>query len=482
MELELQISNFKSIQSTLLKLKTGLNILVGPNGSGKTCVCSALSFLHDLLTKGVAQAVAHAGGPRRVYNHGQQQIRFQIIHDYGERLYRRRRCPCFFDWQIGISQTGVDNIATIFHEDLSIYARYKGRKAKMFGLSVERRKDKPPQLRTYICEPREFGRDLLSFWKHHYESENKSKIYVKFKEHLRDFVSYHREAPDKPLLAQAALLDASIRSIVRLLRGVNEYNIVPDVGRAPTEQLPFAVMRPDGEGVAQVLHALEQRDYYKLQVGPYDVIGEIPFFYLRRYTERYSKIHPMHFYRPFYLSERRMEEPSEDTVKTALDNIQRELSAAVKPIASVTTTIDQTTGKRFLVFKSDKDEFYPEEVSDGTVKWLCILVSIYVPYTFLYILEEPENFLHPWMQQRLVTTMREQSKKNDTIFLLTSHSSTVLNAAQPSEILVVTPSENGTQVYEIPNRGEIEQVLKESDFRLGDLWVSGAISGVPSYE
>ena len=86
------------------------------------------------------------------------------------------------------------------------------------------------------------------------------------------------------------------------------------------------------------------------------------------------------------------------------------------------------------------------------------------------------------MQQRLISIMREQAKRDSTIFLLSSHSSTILNSAYPEEILVVKHAENGTQISEISDIDAIREVLTESDFHLGDLWVSGAIGGTPSDE
>jgi len=167
------------------------------------------------------------------------------------------------------------------------------------------------------------------------------------------------------------------------------------------------------------------------------------------------------------------------TLKEALANINSELAAAVKPIAEVSAQIDLTNGKRFVVFKAGKEIFYPEEVSDGTMKWLCILVSIYVPFSQLYLLEEPENFLHPWMQQRLIQLMREQAINNQTIFLLTSHSTTVLNSAQPGEVVIVKSTATGTKATSIQPDGDLTALLKSTDFGLGDLWVSGALGAVP---
>ena len=169
-------------------------------------------------------------------------------------------------------------------------------------------------------------------------------------------------------------------------------------------------------------------------------------------------------------------------INTSLENINGEMAAAVKPIDSVSFRVDPSNGRRFVIFKAGEEVYYPEEVSDGTIKWLCILVSIFIPFSYVYLLEEPENFLHPWMQQRLIEIMRENSEKSDIIFLLASHSTTILNSANPEEILVVRSTNEGTKINEIEDKEEIKLALMESEFRLGDLWVSGAIGGVPHDE
>lgn len=75
--------------------------------------------------------------------------------------------------------------------------------------------------------------------------------------------------------------------------------------------------------------------------------------------------------------------------------------------------------------------------------------------------------------------MRQQAVENGTIFFITSHSTTVLNAATAEETLIVTTGDKGTQIDRIRERREIEDILADSHFGLGDLWVSGAIDGVP---
>jgi len=274
-----------------------------------------------------------------------------------------------------------------------------------------------------------------------------------------------------------AALDEATSHIYSSFLFLNEYNILPDVARASTEQLPFAQMAPNGGGLSEVIDALENRRYHKLEqlrlIDMEEVYGHERFFY------RYRPYHPMRGYPSMFLRQRKR---GRQLLENALDEINKELSAAVRPVTNVSVEIDPTSGRRFVVFRAGDETFYPEEVSDGTVKWLCILVSLFVPFSRVYLLEEPENFLHPWMQQRLIAVMREQAKQNDTIFLLSSHSATILNAAYPEEILVVKQADNGTEISKMADVASIRDVLADSDFHLGDLWVSGAIGGVPTDE
>lgn len=56
------IENFRSIRSAQVELRP-FNCLVGANNSGKSNLVDALSFVHDLVIGGIAQATAGRGGP-----------------------------------------------------------------------------------------------------------------------------------------------------------------------------------------------------------------------------------------------------------------------------------------------------------------------------------------------------------------------------------------------------------------------------------
>jgi energy-coupling factor transporter ATP-binding protein EcfA2 len=57
---EITIENFKSIKSLALKLKPGVNLLVGPNASGKTNILEAIYFLSKAISRSELLKIPYA--------------------------------------------------------------------------------------------------------------------------------------------------------------------------------------------------------------------------------------------------------------------------------------------------------------------------------------------------------------------------------------------------------------------------------------
>jgi predicted ATPase len=112
------------------------------------------------------------------------------------------------------------------------------------------------------------------------------------------------------------------------------------------------------------------------------------------------------------------------------------------------------------------------------MKWLCLLVAMYVPNSRVILLEEPENFMHPWMQQRFISIVREQAKKLNISVIVSTHSVTILNSITLKELLLVYQTEGETHVESVKDQKEVQKVLDKTSFGLGDIWVSGGIGGV----
>lgn len=470
MRLRIHIRNFRAIRSTQLSINSGVNILIGPNGSGKTTLFLALKFLRDVLLHGVGLAVAKEGGARRTFRRGTSRISFKVEYELGQRLFYRRKVPFKFAWELDIAQRGKEQLPTIVSERTSIRALKDQEELSVFEAAIRRNKKGPPRYTLRIAKPAEIGKDLFSYLIQVTPSENKSQALDMLRRKINELLKEAKKSDDKSFFPRLARFDGELSQLYSSFQNLNEYNILPDVARQSTDQLPFVEMLPNGGNLSEVIHALENKNFHKITRARAYMDDYFSPYYLGLY-------YPDRFIRPS--SDFKGRGKKQITLKEALANINTELAAAVRPIGEVSAEIDLTNGKRFVVFKAGKETFYPEEVSDGTIKWLCILVSIYVPFSQLYLLEEPENFLHPWMQQRLIQLMREQALNNQTIFLLTSHSTTILNSAQPGEVVIVKSTAKGTTANFIHPDGDLNSLLKATNFGLGDLWVSGALGAVP---
>jgi predicted ATPase len=474
--LAVRIENFRSIERADLDLTPGLNILIGPNGSGKTNLVAGLKFLREILLQGVGLALAKSGGSVRNYRRGETSIAFSVQQPFGSRVFRRKRVPFTVTWNLEVSQTAPDQLASITREELSIIAVTSDGDIEIFAIRIDRTNAEKPKASYELVSQRELGNDLFSAFTR-FAKQSKNEMYHRVESGIQHLLRVSREQADRSIIPQLSLFDEQLSELYTSVTDLNEYNIQPDIARQSTDQLPFAEIAPNGAGLSEVIHALRNRQVHRiLNSRDYEYVS--PRFYYRREDHflpygtgsRYSR------------RMRLLQAQGSRGLDAILNRINTELSAGVRSVDGVTTDIDPSNGRRFVVFKSGDHEFSPQEVSDGTIKWLSILTSIFVPFSSTYVLEEPENFLHPWMQQQLIRIMREQSVQASTIFLITTHSATVLNAAMPDEIIVVSRPDDGTVTSRLRDREHIQKLLETTEFGLGDLWVSGAIGGVPGGE
>jgi energy-coupling factor transporter ATP-binding protein EcfA2 len=63
----ISVNGFKTLSDFQIELKPGLNILVGPNGSGKTNIISFFEFLAHLVESDASEATSRLGGAGAVF-------------------------------------------------------------------------------------------------------------------------------------------------------------------------------------------------------------------------------------------------------------------------------------------------------------------------------------------------------------------------------------------------------------------------------
>jgi predicted ATPase len=79
--------------------------------------------------------------------------------------------------------------------------------------------------------------------------------------------------------------------------------------------------------------------------------------------------------------------------------------------------------------------------SDGTLRLLALTLPAYLPdFTGVYLIEEPENGIHPRAVETMVQSL---SSVYDAQILLATHSPVVLSVIKPEQVLCFAKTEEG---------------------------------------
>ena len=93
------------------------------------------------------------------------------------------------------------------------------------------------------------------------------------------------------------------------------------------------------------------------------------------------------------------------------------------------------------------------------------------------MIEEPENYLHPWMQVEFRRMLRERCEEDKDLLtvLVSTHSETVVNCAKPDEVILCNMRDGITEVSRPSNADQLSKEINKSGFGLGYFYVSGAV-------
>lgn len=133
--------------------------------------------------------------------------------------------------------------------------------------------------------------------------------------------------------------------------------------------------------------------------------------------------------------------------------------------------------RSFSITDIDDKNFDAKSLSDGTIKTLALMVGLAECSKGSVIVEEPENYLHPWACNLLVDYMRASFSGRSCV--LTTHSETMLNAIKPAEIIVCTNEDGYTAAERLKDAKGLEAAVQQSGFGCGYHFISGGLGGVP---
>jgi predicted ATPase len=452
----IEVDGFKTLSQFRLELNPGLNILVGPNGSGKTNIISFFEFLAHLVDKGPSDATSHLGGAgavfRRLKDSYESHITASVRGCYllpGDREAYFSRRPrdtsrdiyalYEYSFRLLFSNESVEFATQQFRfkeVPKFVPAAEFEQAGKDWAFDMEIRLENDMSIATNIRRSTSAFADLIPFFR------GAGKAAIK---QAQDFVS-RAYSPHMAIPSFLGRFSGALSVLSLDLAGGQTYNIIPSRVKIPEDSAKPPGIASDGSGLSSTLYSLRHRNTAFEQ----KLWG----------SSSTSKIAPQK--------------------KPSLESLKDYFRLANNAIDDIEVTNDPFNNQLRVTFKIKNGDYTASVplslMSDGTLKWLTLLTAA-LSAPSVFSIEEPENYLHPTMQGQFVTIMRDVlfigNKQSCT--LMTTHSETLLNHCQPSEIIVVSLKDGKSHGLRCKNEHELSDEIEKTGFGLGYYYIAGAL-------
>lgn len=414
------IKGFKSLHDFDFKINEGLNVLVGPNGSGKSNICQALGIFGACARNKVTEYILSLGGVGCILGSGNDCQNSEIEISFSGEVEKgyRFRFPQKVRTRPDHRTVRYEYTATILLKDsLEIPNEFLSIKARKRGGDYH----------TIINAKKWMKDGNPSIRLHVYDHNNLGPCVAflqskKQKSHLFDHIIGH---PAESFLEFLSSMGILFSQVARDASSSKIFNIDPHYAKKSVDILESNEMIGDGRRLANALHSM--------QLNRPNILKRVVSFMT--------------------------------TVLPQLENIE-----SIHPP-------DQQI-RSFVAIDNNGAKYPAQSLSDGTVKLLGLLVGIHSQNMGTILIEEPENYIHPWATRQLVEYLRGQLIRRNCI--LTTHSETLLNAIQPKEIIICTnPNGKGTITSRVSKKPHIAQAISDSGFGCGYHYTAGSLGGIP---
>jgi len=458
------VNGFKSLAEFSVEFTPGLNVMIGPNGSGKTTICQALGLFAALANGNVEEYLLSIGGSTAVFT------KCNYVDDEEFEAVRNAESE---QLMAAAKKKAKDEGLDIDHDDTlkdictEIYNKNPDGYKNLVGC-LEIPKDTIELAcdgYTYVKFGREYIRvhyeyDALLTVKDKFEisyerlvvkvinektgrlkqafvvetKESQFKVVIKDKKHLgmntlpnsnKKTHYYDRNGTSHSLFRLVSHLLYLGYCVVSDMGSINVYNIDPNVAKKTSDVLDPDRIDSSGKNLANNIYFFDKEQ-------PED-IEELNDF-ITNLCPRYKK---------------------------------------------VTSKSGHSEGRKrtFSVVDDEGVEIHAHSLSDGTVKSIALYVAMLNSSVGNTVFEEPENYIHPWGCRLIIDHIRERYENMSCI--ITTHSETILNLIDPSEIIVCENYDGFTDAKRVEDQGEIKKAIEMSGFGCGYHYVTGAFGGTP---
>jgi ABC-type lipoprotein export system ATPase subunit len=438
----IKVDGFKSLNGFELDIHPGLNILVGPNGGGKTNVILFFEFLSNLVSEDLHNAVTKAGGAGSIFRKiGERDYTKYIkgtvegtkLTNNGDYLKYR------YSFSIGIS---FDK-DFLFFQDQSFGVKvvdsfYSYIRDDDWDLLLRQGRKGEQNMAILIVE-----KINLKYFKPRFIDKN-----IREEEIIETVERYFEDYNVLTVSLFQTLFSFGERNygIIQDFQGGETFNIIPSKVKQPEDSANPAGIKKDGSGLANTLYAMKKSRNPNYLGHP---------FYPGFQSYYYGK----------------------DTLEQIITNVKLANPSILNIDVSNDPFNNQLIVKVYIKGENDATGLPLSAMSDGTIKWITLITAILTSRAVISI-EEPENFLHPWMQAEIVNIMRNtfSVKEDHSFILMTTHSETLLNYANPSELIIISLKDGKTIARRLEHPELIDQEIRNTGFGLGYFYITNALN------
>jgi predicted ATPase len=450
----IKVDGFKSLSKFALDFVPGLNILVGPNGSGKTNIVSFFEFLANLMETDASEATSRVGGVGAIF-------RRVGGSDYEKRI-TATVSGCVIAPREYVRRGKEESVRRYYIYEYSFSLLFPDTRDAVLFESQRLRLRSSDTFETAPVNDGKWGVDIDVALQSDTGPTAKIRAFDDALLNLRYYPARRSEKPDprrdvETVLSRMLAANTSLVAVVSRytpemwalsgdISGGQIYNIVPSRVKMPEDSAKPPGVARDGSGLAATLYALQtSMESYKF----------------RSWTQ--PDWHRRQTFDPSAL--------------TQLKAYLQLVNTSVTDIEVWNDRWDNQLRVSFKVCSGDYRASIPMALmSDGTLKWVA-LVTAALTAPSVFSIEEPENYLHPQMQGQIVNILREILFRDERnrFTLMTTHSETLLNHCRPEELIIVSMSDGKTVAKRATNAVDVSDEIERTGFGLGYYFVTNAL-------
>ncbi|MBK6734454.1 MAG: ATP-binding protein [bacterium] len=421
----------------------GLNVLIGPNGSGKTNIISFFEFLGTLMERSVSSAVSAAGGAGAVFSKvGAEQYADRIAATIRGNIRLRKNKFMYYEYRFAICMRDAERTIAFESQSLKVKIRtvrttnLHSPPTLAFDLDIEQSTSESTSAVVHAFDVSKLG-------SHVYSRVTTARGKTIAAKEMLSAIMAHPPVHEHSLVPRLRFILDEWEGVLSDLRGGQVFNISPSQAREPEDSATDPGIKRDGSGLYATLYALSRRQVVRPRRG---AIGFGP--------------------------------PRARAPRVSIEDVLKYLRLANESIQDLRVINDPFDNKLQVKVTigagGEQGAVLPlAAMSDGTVKWIALVTAILTNNSFVSI-EEPENYLHPWMQAETISLMRA-SLDPEQFILMSTHSETILNNLVPEEVVVVSYRDGASFGRRVTNVAELMSEIQATGFGLGHYYLAGSL-------